>query len=43
MFKAMDFNNEWLEAGAINNKNTPTNGNIIMKTSKLIILKKKKV
>jgi hypothetical protein len=34
-FKAVNFNNEWFEAGTNNNNKVPVKGNIIIKTSKL--------
>ena len=42
IFKAIDFNNEWLEAGTNNKRKTPIKGNIKMITSKLVIFNKKK-
>ena len=41
-FKAIDFNNECLEAGTNNRRKTPIKGNIKMITSKLVIFNKKK-
>lgn len=41
-FKAMDFNNKWFEAGTNNRRKTPTKGNTIINTSKLVIFNKKK-
>jgi len=41
-FKAMDFNNEWFEAGTNNKKKVPINGNTRINTSKLDMFNKKK-
>jgi len=42
VFKAIDFNNEWLEAGTNNRRKTPIKGKIKRVTSKLVIFNKKK-
>jgi len=41
-FKAMDFSNEWFEAGTNNRKKTPIKGSTSRNTSKLDIFNKKK-
>ena len=41
-FKAMDFNNEWFEAGTNNKKKVPINGNTRINTSELDMFNKKK-
>lgn len=41
-FKAIDFNNEWFEAGTNNKKKVPIKGNTIINISKFDMFNKKK-
>jgi len=42
IFRAIDFNNEWFEAGTNSKRKTPIKGSVKLNTSKLVIFNKKK-